>query len=285
MKKIISILLCIALALGTMSVLALADSSRTDKFIDEVKASKSLSATVTDESVARLLKNLPIKVTNVKGYLVGSNAALTAKVSFLKVKILVVDGRITACIGSFLKADISEIMGIEEFDTSIFEDVWAKIDALTQSKAKGYLKYDGIRANVDGCDIETYVPDIKAIALDAFAGAIPPETDITDMTEADVIALLADNSEAAQKIALWASAKAEFYYKAGTGELVNIVITVPDDAAAELTTVNVAQMLEDEIGLEITGIGTKVDKSNVTAPVFAFNITGLIKAILSRFMG
>lgn len=284
MKKSVSILLCLMLALGTISVLAFADSSRTETFINDVESSKSLSASVTDESVAVLLNNLPIKVTNVKGYLVGTDAALTAKVSFLKVKVVISDGQIIACIGSIFKANISEIMGIDSFDTSIFEDVWAKIDTFTQSKTKGHLKYDGIRTNVDGCDIETYVPDIKAIALDAFAAAIPPETNVDDMTQEEIIALLSNDAQAAQQIALWSRAKAEFYYKAGTSELVNIIITVPNKDGTEMATTDVAEMLYDEIGLEISGIGTNVSKSNVSVPKFAFNITGLVRSILGRFM-
>lgn len=118
MKKIVSVILATLMILSVFASTAFAAGTKTDKFVEDLKSSKTISASVSDEVLAQ--SPVPISKADVKirldenGEVYSLDAVFDVKIAIFDLKLYVVDGNFFLYVPLFrMKLDIEKLIGQE----------------------------------------------------------------------------------------------------------------------------------------------------------------------------
>lgn len=126
MKKIISVILATLMFLSVFASTAFAAGTKTEKFIEDLKASKTISLSVSDEVLAEIpipVSKAEIKVRlNENGEIYSMDAVAEAKIAMFDLKLYAVDGNLFVYVPLFrMKLDIEKLIGQEIELTDLFD--------------------------------------------------------------------------------------------------------------------------------------------------------------------
>ncbi|MGN0542997.1 MAG: hypothetical protein ACI4JG_06040 [Acutalibacteraceae bacterium] len=288
MKKIISVLLTVAMLVMSVFCLgASAAETKTGAFIEKFEETKTLSVEFRDEVFSNELieiKNvkISIKLTENEDGTFGTKVAASAKAGFFNIKAYIDNGEIHAYIPLLrIHINVTELIK-EEIDVS---DLIGDFDELTTYLDTEYIACMKLKSAgekwVDGYGnvyVEEFVPDVKAVAKKAVeSGAVqlPEGVNIDDLTEEEIIAYISAAGGDAQSIEAMLRAKAESYFL--DDKLVGFKAVVVDKDGNE-------EILEMEPGV-IKSITSGVSDKEFEQPKLCFDLTGLIKRIISMIGG
>lgn len=282
MKKILSITLALLLAMTALfSVSAFAEENRSEKFINDLLSTKTISAEIDDSYFGGLIKNVTLNVKLGDTLKIsGSGKAL----GFLKVKIFGDGEKLEAYIGALglFKVNISDIVGgtfemdgITEFIDPIFE----KADII-----KKYITLDAANSTAD-CD--KFIINKEAVKNDFIdqldlTGTGLTKEDLKAKTFEELVAMAGQlgGEELSGEAEAYANlAKSELAFNYSGGKLVGVELKMYDENG------NLTSMSSDELGLGFKSISTNVPDSAFNTPKFGIDITGLIKSVIGSLMG
>ncbi len=288
MKKTISIILAVVLSLSAFFVTAYAADTKTEKFIDDILASKSLSIAFDDDFFEK--EGIPLEdvVANAKIYekedgTKDIKVAASAKLWFFNVNLLVADGEIIAYM-PLLTINVTDLLG-GSLDLSVFAEEIDKMFGILESELFGCLKLksSGVENNEKYGEVyaEKFVPDIKKLvdfAIKEGLIEISPDSELANMTEADIIALLESLGEKGKNVLRMFESNATFYYDEEDLVAFDIVLYDAADDSASLNS-------NDLLPIKAEAINTNVPDSAFAKPVSLFDITALFTLIFSLIFG
>ena len=283
MKKTISIILVVLLSLSAFFVTAYAADTKTEKFIDDILESKSLSIAFDDDFFEK--EGIPLEdvVANAKIYVNEDGSkdikvAATAKLWFFNVKLLVSDGEIVAYM-PLLTINVTDLLG-GSLDLSVYADEIDKMFGILESELFDCLKLKSSgKENVENYGevyVEKFVPDIrKVLDLAVKEGLIelPADSELATMTEADIIAMLKSLGQKGENVLRMFESNATFYYDDEGLVAFDIVLYDAADDDASLNS-------NDLLPIKAESITTNVPDSAFDKPVSIFDITSLFTMIL-----
>ncbi|MGN0572762.1 MAG: hypothetical protein ACI4IX_02365 [Acutalibacteraceae bacterium] len=283
MKKIISIILAAMLTLSVFCVSSFAADTKTETLINQLVETKSISIEFSDESFDGVGFNLSGVKALAKIYEKddGSRyvkAMISGKIQGIDFKLYINDENVKVYIPLLrICINISEFVDIKP----IIDEVLSQLDYYLDLAESDYANYSKLvfagEKDVEGYGtvyVETFVPDIKAIAEKAVAEGslqLPDGVDLENMTEEEIKDYL---SSAAPDLAAAADSTINFYYR--DDKLVGFSGTVIDENGAETT-------FDSSSEIKIKSISSGVDDKEFKAPSLYIDITGFVKLIL-RFV-
>ncbi len=288
MKKIISIMLtAVILSLSFLCVGAsAAEPTKTETLLNDIATTKSIKIDFEDDAFENdiiNIKNVEIsaKITETEG-VEDVKIAASAKVLFFKVKLLLTEGKAYAYIPLIrCKIDLTKILG-DDFDLlepakelmAFLESDFIEYLVLTNSGEKEIAGYGTVYTEEFKVDIEAI---IKKLVEDGTL-EVPEDMDISNMTLAEILALMEDAEETVKVIKAAESFRAEFIYK--DNALVNAVINTADENGE-----NVETDVADVFPFAIESITSDVDENIFKEPVLYFNLTSLFSGIIDKVAG
>ena len=288
MKKIISIMLtAVILSLSFLCVGAsAAEPTKTETLLNDIATTKSIKIDFEDDAFENdiiNIKNVEIsaKITETEG-VEDVKIAASAKVLFFKVKLLLTEGKAYAYIPLIrCKIDLTKILG-DDFDLlepakelmAFIESDFIEYLVLTNSGEKEIAGYGTVYTEEFKVDIEAI---IKKLVEDGTL-EVPEDMDISNMTLAEILALMEDAEETVKVIKAAESFRAEFIYK--DNALVNAVINTADENGE-----NVETDVADVFPFAIESITSDVDENIFKEPVLYFNLTSLFSGIIDKVAG
>lgn len=288
MKKFISIMLtAVILSLSFLCVGAsAAEPTKTETLLNDIATTKSIKIDFEDDAFENdiiNIKNVEIsaKITETEG-VEDVKIAASAKVLFFKVKLLLTEGKAYAYIPLIrCKIDLTKILG-DDFDLlepakelmAFLESDFIEYLVLTNSGEKEIAGYGTVYTEEFKVDIEAI---IKKLVEDGTL-EVPEDMDISNMTLAEILALMEDAEETVKVIKAAESFRAEFIYK--DNALVNAVINTADENGE-----NVETDVADVFPFAIESITSDVDENIFKEPVLYFNLTSLFSGIIDKVAG
>lgn len=275
MKKIISIFLAALLIAGALSAISFAEDTKTytQAFIEDVTDGFSVEV------------GGPI---NGKIAVKGQDAAFELPILGLKAKAIMKDGKTTAYISPFFKADVTELISSLIGDINIGEIVGS---FEIPEEINQIFEYTKVSVEKNGDTItETFTPDAEKF-IDELKAAVAGKIEDPELKET-VLAYSAedfinfvkalpdgeDNGKAEYENLMKCGAKVIF--KDGGKTVTYFEFTVPSE---DFKTVNTFGMEEIELsGFEIKSVSVNVDDSLFKATGI-FNITWLVK-LLAKYI-
>ncbi len=288
MKKIISIMLtAVILSLSFLCVGASAtENTKTETLLNDIATTKSIKIDFEDDAFENdiiNIKNVEIsaKITETDG-VEDVKIAASAKVLFFKVKLLLTEGNAYVYIPLIrAKIDITEILG-DDFDLlepakelmAFLESDFIEYLVLTNSGEKEIAGYGKVYTEEFKVDIEAIIKEL----VEEGKLEVPEDMDISNMTLAEILALMDDAEETVKIIEAAESFRAEFIYK--DDALVNAVINTVDKDGDDVET-DVAEVFP----FAIESITSDVDDNEFKEPVLYFNFTNLFAGIIGKVAG
>lgn len=283
MKKTICIILAVLLSLSAFFVTAYAADTKTEKFIDDILASKSLSIAFDDDFFDN--EGIPLEdvVANAKIYVNEDGSkdikvAATAKLWFFNVKLLVSDGEIVAYM-PLLTINVTDLLG-GSLDLSVYADEIDKMFGILESELFDCLKLkssgDETTEKYGEVYVEKFVPDIrKVMDLAVKEGLIelPADSELATMTEAEIIEMLKSFGQKGENVLRMFESHATFYYDDEGLVAFDIVLYDAADDDASLNS-------NDLLPIKAESITTNVPDSAFDKPVSIFDITSLFTMLL-----
>ncbi len=284
MKRIISIILSVVIALSAFFVTAYASDTKTQGFIDDIVDTKSICIEFDNDA----LNSYSIPFRNLTVYLKavdsedGStqlNIAATAQLWFFNVKLLMVDGEIYAylplisfCVSDILggSLDFSGLLGdfAEAFGTAALQ----VLDCL-KLKSSGEKETD----EYGKVYVEEFIPDIRKtldVAVENGVLEIPEDSDFATMSDEEIRAYLGTLGQQGRNVLRMLDSNATFYYD-GEGKLIAFDIVLYDliDDSAELNS-------NDLLPVKAESITSDVDDSAFEKPITLFDLSSLFSMLL-----
>lgn len=283
MKKIISIILAAILTLSVFCVSSFAADTKTETLINQLVETKSISVDLSDESLDGIGYNISGVKALAKIYEKddGSRyvkAIISGKLKGIDFKLYINDENVKVYIPMLrICINISEFVDIKP----IIDEVLSQVDYYLDLAESDYMGYSKLvfagEKDVEGYGtvyVETFVPDIKAIAEKAVAEGslqLPEGKNLEDMTEEEIKEYLAS---AAPDLAAAADSTINFYYR--NDKLVGFSGTVVNENG-ETTS------FDSSSEIKFNSISSGVDDKDLKAPSLYIDITGFVKLIL-RFV-
>ncbi len=284
MKRIISIILSVVIALSAFFVTAYASDTKTQGFIDDIVDTKSICIEFDNDALNSY--SIPFKDLTVYLKAVDSedgstqlNIAATAKLWFFNVKLLLVDGEIYAylplisfCVSDILggSLDFSGLLGdfAEAFGTAALQ----VLDCL-KLKSSGEQETD----KYGKVYVEEFIPDIRKtldVAVENGILEIPEGSDFATMSDEEIRAYLGTLGQQGKNVLRMLDSNATFYYDS-EDKLVAFDIVLYDliDDSAELNS-------NDLLPVKAESITSDVDDSVFEKPVTFFDLSSLFSIIL-----
>lgn len=288
MKKFISIMLtAVILSLSFLCVGAsAAEPTKTETLLNDIATTKSIKIDFEDDAFENdiiNIKNVEIsaKITETEG-VEDVKIAASAKVLFFKVKLLLTEGNAYVYIPLIrAKIDITKILG-DDFDLlepakelmAFLESDFIEYLVLTNSGEKEIAGYGKVYTEEFKVDIEAIIKKL----VEEGKLEVPEDMDISNMTLAEILALMDDAEETVKIIEAAESFRAEFIYK--DDALVNAIINTVDEDGEDVET-DVAEVFP----FAIESITSDVDDSEFKEPVLYFNFTSLFSGIIGKLAG
>ncbi len=288
MKKFLSVLLSVIIAVSAFVVCANAESTKTEAIIGEIIASKSLSITFDNDSLSQYSIPFTDVVASVK---IDENAdgtkdikvAAKAKLWFFDVKLLLVNGEIYAYL-PLISFCVSDLFG-GSFDLSVYADEIAEMFGLLESEVFDCLrlKYAGEKAveEYGNVYVEEFVPDLrKCIDLAVKEGLIelPAGSQLATMTDEEMHQLLSSMGQQGKNVLRMLDSNVTFYYDGDKLIAFDIILYDLIDDSAELNS-------NDLLPIKAEYISSSVPDSTFDKPVSIFDLTGLMNALLGVLFG
>lgn len=287
MKKLLSITLALVLALTALfSLSASAAENRSEKFINDLFSTKTISVTLDDSAFNGLLKDVTLNVKLGNSIqIAGSGKAL----GFIKVRLYGGEAGLDAYIGSLglFRVDISEIIGGNLEFAGITERILPVLE-----KAETYKKYLKLDTENSTANCDKFVIDKEAAKNDFIDQTDFDAAGLTDLgitkealkekTFDEILVMLdqlGNDEMKAQAQAIANIAKSWIAFNYSGDKLVGIDLNFCDENG-EVTTVGTG-----DIGFDFTSISTGVADSAFIAPRVSIDLTNLLKGIISKFVG
>ncbi len=283
MKTIICIILAAILTLSVFCVSSFAADTKTETLINQLVETKSISVDLSDESLDGIGYNISGVKALAKIYEKddGSRyvkAIISGKLRGIDFKLYINDENVKVYIPMLrICINISEFVDLKP----IIDEVLSQVDYYLDLAESDYMGYSKLvfagEKDVEGYGtvyVETFVPDIKAIAEKAVAEGslqLPEGKNLEDMTEEEIKEYLAS---AAPDLAAAADSTISFYYR--DDKLVGFSGTVVNENG-ETTS------FDSSSEIKFNSISSGVDDKDLKAPLLYIDITGFVKLIL-RFV-
>lgn len=285
MKKIISIILAAILTLSVFCVSSFAADTKTETLINQLVETKSISIDFSDEN----FENIGYKISGVKASAKiyekddGSRyvkAVVTGKLQGIDFKLYVNDENVKVYIPLLrICLNISEFIDIKPIINEVIDELDKYLD-MTESDYAGYAKLASAgEKDVEGYGtvyVETFVPDVKAIAEKAVSDGniqLPEGVNLEEMTEEEIKEYL---TSADPNLAAVADSTINFYYR--NDKLVGFSGTVVNENG-ETTS------FDSSSEIKFNSISSGVDDKDLKAPSLYIDITGFVKLILRIVAG
>lgn len=282
MKKVLSVILAVIIAVSAFAMTAFADATKTDAIINEILETRSISITFDNESLEKYAIPFRDITACAKVYKNADGSkdvkvAANAKLLFFDVKLLLTDGEIYAylplvsfCVSDFFGGSIDFSRFADSIDSMIDllnSDVFDCLK-LKSAGEKDTTEYGKVY-------VEEFVPDLrKCIDLAVKEGVIriPAGSDLATMTEAEMIAMLNSLGQPGRNVLRMLDSNAKFYYDNDKLVAFEIVLYDLADDSAELSS-------NDLLPINAEYITSSVPDSIFTKPL-AFDLTGIMKILL-----
>ena len=290
MKKLLSIIMALAMLTAFAAPAFAADSCKSIAFLNDFIDSRSIEVELDDSALSGF--GISVKDVEVKAKFEGeNNTKIAAKADIGPLSDVKIIGSGSELNGyfSFFKINVKEIIG-DNFDVNgianqfypildkIDKDTVALLD-LKETKDVNLKDYGAVKA-----EILTVSPDKIAakIGEEAAKQGKAGEIEGKDITALIELAKELNIEELNYYIALYAVSQSEdgiasFYYK--DGNLIGVKVNLVDEDSLEKVSIDTTEA----IGLKVKSIKTGVADSAFAAPGFSFDITGLVKFILNLF--
>ena len=284
MKKLISVILSVVIALSAFFVTAYASDTKTQGFIDDVVDTKSICIEFDNDA----LNSYSIPFQDLTVYLKASDnedgtsdlkVAATAKLWFFDVKLLMVDGEIFAYL-PLVSFCVSDILGGSLDFSSLSGDFANAFGTLTlqvldclKLKTAGEKETD----EYGTVYVEEFIPDIRKtldVAVENGIIEIPDESIFAAMSDEEIRAYLGNLGQQGKNVLRMLDSNATFYYD-GEGKLIAFDIVLYDliDDSAELNS-------NDLLPVKAESITSDVDDSVFEKPLALFDLSSLFSMLL-----
>ena len=288
MKKFISIILTVVIAVSSFCVTALASDSKTQGFIDDVISSKSICIEFDNDA----LNSYSIPFQDLAVYIKSADntegetqlkIAATAKLWFFNVKLLMVDGEIYAYL-PFVSFCVSDILG-GSIDFSAlsgdFTEAFGGVALQTLECLKLKSAGDKVTDEYGEVYVEEFIPDIRKtldVAVENGIIDIPEGSDFATMSDEEIRAYLGTLGQQGRNVLRMLDSNATFYYD-GEDNLIAFDIVLYDliDDSAELNS-------NDLLPVKAESITSAVDDSVFEKPVTFFDLSSLFSMILGMLL-
>ena len=285
--------MAVAIVMTFASTAFAAGESKSIKFLNDFINSKTVGVKLDEVKIPEV--GLSIKNAEIKAKFEGENktkAAAKADIGPLSNVRIFANGNDLTGYFAIFKINVKEFVG-DGFDVNaIANEFYPMLEKLNKETVDMLALKETKDVNLEGygavqAEILTVSPDKIAEKITAEAikqGKTDAELEGKDITALVELARELNIEELNYYIALYTvsqsdSGIASFYYK--DGNLVGFRLNVIDEETLENESIDTTEA----IGLKVKSIVTNLSDSEFNAPVFAIDITGLVKFFLSFFMG
>ena len=287
MKKLISVVLAVVIALSAFMVTAYASDTKTQGFIDDVVDTKSICIEFDDDA----LNSYSIPFQDLKLYIKSFDAedgstqlkiAATAKLFFFNVKLLLVDGEVYAYL-PFVSFCVSDMLGGSiDFSalTGDFSEAFGGVTLQVLDCLKLKTAGDKVTNEYGEVYVEEFVPDIRKTLDMAVANGVidlPADSDFATMSDDEIRDYLGTFGQQGKNVLRMLDSKATFYYNGDKLVAFDIVLYDLIDDSAELSS-------NDLLPVKAESITSDVDDSVFEKPITFFDLSSLFTMILGMLL-